>query len=451
MWRRLTGALVALLLVLPVPSPASAVVNGRQVTDGSWSFMVAIGCSEGSTNATCDGRRYTPGLGMYAAQFCAGALISPTVVATAAHCLVPEGGTPLAAADLVVGGGSPLLSAMLDVPSVVRVASVHLHPQYDPLRQRNDVALLRLTGTPARSTTIPLVDEALDRTVSETTTASFAGWGDLLPGGPSAMAAQAADISLYPGGLCEIVIEGFQPDVMLCGGRYTDSGWVDACRGDSGGPLVATVGGTRRLLGLVSWGRGCATGKPGVYTRLGATLPGLLATLPPLPPLAAGGTQDLTVAVTGEPWTAGAWSVIAQRGTTMGSCGVMITAARPVASCTVTGLREGGTYTVSVVPPKGPAPRDVQVRVKGAPDAPRVAVVRGIGKLGTAVVTVATGASSRTVTCVSGRRSVSASGTSTRLTLRGLDPALVYACRAKAANSLGSSRWSAVTMLRRAA
>lgn len=54
-------------------------------------------------------------------------------------------------------------------------------------------------------------------------------------------------------------------EAMVCAGY--DEGGKDACSGDSGGPLVD--GDT--LVGIVSWGAGCARADyAGVYTRVGA-------------------------------------------------------------------------------------------------------------------------------------------------------------------------------------
>lgn len=445
---RLLGA--SALLAALLPTPAHAIVNGKQVVNNDWSFMVAIGCSGQSTKPTCENRRYgqVPD-GMYTPQFCAGTLIAPTVVVTAAHCLRHENGQVLDARDLVVGGGTPNLKAMTGT-RVSTVLSVTEDPAYNPETQVHDLAIMRIAKALPDTSTIgwqPSADAALRNGGLDV---EMAGWGDLLPVGTSPTIAQFAQLKLYAQDRCSAELGNrFNSELMLCATALNGTAWIDACQGDSGGPLTSTISGLRVLIGVISWGDSCATGKPGVYSSIPATLPSVLATVPAAAPTVRAGVKSLSVTVSGEAWMAGAWAVLAEHNLQLSTCGIVLTAVSTTGSCKVDNLVLGGNYVVRVVPPIGiVAPPPQLVNVKGAPDKPRIRSAAPISTKGYSLVSFqAPGpndatVSVRSVTCRSTNSVRSARTSGLKLVVTNLRRGTTYSCTAQAINVYGVSTTS---------
>ncbi|GCC26229.1 hypothetical protein chiPu_0004644 [Chiloscyllium punctatum] len=98
------------------------------------------------------------------------------------------------------------------------------------------------------------------------------GWGYTKEFGKVSTVLQQANVSVIGREICNSLqyYGGQITEQMLCAGYQ--AGKVDACQGDSGGPLVLHVK-SWRLIGIVSWGSGCARpNRPGVYSNVGAML-----------------------------------------------------------------------------------------------------------------------------------------------------------------------------------
>lgn len=154
---------------------------------------------------------------------------------------------------------------------LVQVSEVIMHHDYVPVTADNDIALLRL-ATPITYTdyavplclpTRPLAN--LDLWAISMHTVS--GWGRRAENGPTSTVLRRLNVPRIRSMDCE-KDSGVQLTTnMFCAG-YID-GSQDSCKGDSGGPLVTRYKNTSFLLGIVSWGRGCARpGNYGIYTRV---------------------------------------------------------------------------------------------------------------------------------------------------------------------------------------
>jgi secreted trypsin-like serine protease len=168
------------------------------------------------------------------------------------------------------------------VSQVVLMNDIYMHVAYDDFTLSHDAAVLVLAEAVTVTTDYALWHggpgaDSLPNLPTSQDTLTVSGWGTLVYEGPSPDKLQKVDVFAWTNAQCG---EGgsyaySDSDIdssMLCAGDpypgCTGSTCVDSCQGDSGGPLVTTVGGSTVLVGIVSWGFGCASGYPGVYARV---------------------------------------------------------------------------------------------------------------------------------------------------------------------------------------
>lgn len=256
-------AAVGLLLVLPLTAHAAPVakkqvrghiVNGQfaQFTgpfNGPVPYQVAlVTVSNG-------------GIQVPFQVFCGGTIRDASLryVITAAHC-VPDSN----AADIAVIGNLLNRSDGTNQGAQIRkVTAITSHPAYVAPERGNDLAILTLDEPMTAGEFVP-VGGAADSATG--TPAVISGWGNTANRGQSPDPLMVAFIQVLPDSGCR-EYRDYAPSTMLCAGGTNGFGaTVDSCQGDSGGPLVTN---TWRLIGVVSWGEGCADPKfPGIYARL---------------------------------------------------------------------------------------------------------------------------------------------------------------------------------------
>ncbi|KID28171.1 Trypsin [Prauserella sp. Am3] len=195
-------------------------------------------------------------------QFCGGTLTSSRQVVTAAHCA-----DAMPADELGVVGGRQ--DTRTDEGIEAGVRDVWMPSDYDNPIEGDDIAVLSLDrAMPFRVAEV--ADAGNAQLYKAGTKATVLGWGRVEESGEQSTTLRSAQVPVVDDATCADAYTAYDKNAMLCAGY--PKGGVDACQGDSGGPLM--VGDT--LIGVVSWGEGCAKpGKPGVYTRVSTYEPQL--------------------------------------------------------------------------------------------------------------------------------------------------------------------------------
>lgn len=220
------------------------IVGGHPAAKNELTFQVSLQSESGS-------------------HFCGGSLIKKNWVLTAAHCV--QGSSPIK----VIAGlhdrddktGTESFSTLKIIP----------HPQFNATTFDYDYALIQLS----QDSTFRTIDlNKIEPNIPESTEKELvwtSGWGLASDGDydlPKIL--QEVQLPLVTKKDCNAATayNGRISDHMLCAGLV--GGGKDSCQGDSGGPLFTRqASGDFTLLGVVSWGEGCARpNKFGVYSKV---------------------------------------------------------------------------------------------------------------------------------------------------------------------------------------
>jgi hypothetical protein len=231
------------------------IINGNPLDGNCYPFMASL---------------FPRGMDPLSAHNCAGVLIHPRYILTAAHCVSdfyqqPENLSIMLGRQTLSGTGGYMASS----------DGIIVNPGFQVSNLHNDVALVRLSSPITDIEPISLVGESEAAAVASPGEVMILGWGSTtLTSFGRSDTMQQATIPIQPESICvERMGDTYSSNQMFCAGRLASApgaqDGVDACFGDSGGPALLRINGVLKVAGIVSWGFECASATTyGAYTRV---------------------------------------------------------------------------------------------------------------------------------------------------------------------------------------
>ncbi|CAF3683317.1 unnamed protein product [Rotaria socialis] len=239
------------------------IIGGEEAMKNSWGWAVSIRIHNN--------------------HICGGSLISSELVLTAAHCIV----LVKTISSLSVTAGSKYLSMINQQRSV---SQAFIPFNYDSTTYTNDIAIILLSSPfdmNDRSLAFICLPPSIENYPPDDMTVIAIGWGVLsTTEKTSSDTLQQVTLKTISNGISACHISVYNENVQICagvqgGGKGMKKEKIlifildniccfqlDTCRGDSGGPLMMFSNQRWYIVGITSYGNGCASPYyPGIYTR----------------------------------------------------------------------------------------------------------------------------------------------------------------------------------------
>jgi len=255
----------------PVPPPKTArIVGGKEAWVGQFPWQVQL---------------HVKPVGKDYSRFqCGGTLVSENLIVTAAHCITSNN---MKDYSIVMGKQKQDTNYKSYNEQHLNAKEILVHPSYSKHNLLNDIALIWVESKynqTARFTDyiqpacLPHHNANVESLYQVGEHGIVSGWGLLDENHKTGSETlQHVSVPIVDSTKCIRAysrLVQMDSNLQFCAGNNRGQ---DACAGDSGGPFVTKFGNRIVLLGVVSFGKGCARQEyPGVYTKVHSYMPWIL-------------------------------------------------------------------------------------------------------------------------------------------------------------------------------